>query len=356
MENYNYFSTADTNNFIFIRFPRKILKDKTFKDISLEAKVLYTLMLERTYISKANNWIDNNNRIYIKYTITEMASDLGCSEGTCYKALKELEAVNGNKLIERKRIGLGQPNVIYLKNIFTSDDCYDAKITDEHIPNDEKNESNEKTVTTTSSDSDINQGVQEPEHKTDISCKNTNEINDDFCSFKRDSSRPLNIKCQELQKIDTNNNNSNNIFYNKQSIYLSKYTNTLSDTDKIDMIDIHKTEEYIDLIKNNIDYYCFEDLPEKDRIIYESLYNVIIDVVCSTAKSFCIGKCEYPASVVKSRFTKLNFLHLQYVKECISSYAGRIGNIKAYMLSSLYNAPATMDIYYTQKVNSEFFV
>ena len=63
-----------------------------------------------------NGWLDEENRPYIIYTVENMMEDLGCSKPTCVKIMRELDSEKGIGLIEKKRRGLGKPDIIYVKN------------------------------------------------------------------------------------------------------------------------------------------------------------------------------------------------------------------------------------------------
>lgn len=85
--------------------------------LSSEAKILYGLMLDRVGLSRKNGWIDQNGNVYIQYTIEEMMSVLKWTRYRIYQLLDELDTKeNGIGLIERKRVGLNKPNLIYVKN------------------------------------------------------------------------------------------------------------------------------------------------------------------------------------------------------------------------------------------------
>lgn len=106
------------------------------------------------------------------------------------------------------------------------------------------------------------------------------------------------------------------------------------------------------LIRQNIEYehHMKFDRPD-ERSLYEELYAVICEVVCVRHRSVRVGGEEYPYALVKERFLKLGEEHLRYVIECMHNTSTRITNIKAYMITALYNAPMTMNHYYQQEVN-----
>ena len=103
---------------------------------------------------------------------------------------------------------------------------------------------------------------------------------------------------------------------------------------------------YIDDLKQSYPY-------DHGRI--DEILELLVDTVCSTAKTIrCAGE-DRPAEVVKSRFMKLDYGHIQYVLDCIHDNTTDIRNIKAYMLTTLYNAPITIDHYYQAKVNHDLY-
>lgn len=84
--------------------------------------MLYGLMLDRMSLSMKNGWLDAQNRAFIIYTVDEVMEDIGCARATCVKIMKELDTENGIGLIEKKRRGLGRPDIIYVKNFATTCD------------------------------------------------------------------------------------------------------------------------------------------------------------------------------------------------------------------------------------------
>ena len=92
-----------------------------------------------------------------------------------------------------------------------------------------------------------------------------------------------------------------------------------------------------------------------DREIFHELYEIICDVVCVKREKIRIEGEEYPYQLVKSRFLKLNSLHLEYVMHCMKETNTKIGNIRSYLITALYNAPNTMNHYYKQLVQHDMY-
>ena len=117
--NFDYYYGIEAEQFAFYRVPRLLIKDERFKGLSSDAKLLYGLMLDRMSLSMKNGWLDEENRAYIIYTVEAIMEDLGCAKATCVKIMKELDSEKGIGLIEKKRRGLGKPDIIYVKNFST---------------------------------------------------------------------------------------------------------------------------------------------------------------------------------------------------------------------------------------------
>lgn len=115
----NYFYGQQANQFAFYRIPKNLFSDERFRDLSIEAKLLYGILLDRMELSARNGWLDELDRVYIIFTIEEIMDCLGCANKKAGALLAELEKKAG--LIERKRQGLGKPNLIYVKNFASPD-------------------------------------------------------------------------------------------------------------------------------------------------------------------------------------------------------------------------------------------
>ncbi len=108
--------------YFFIRVPKILLQHEDYQRIAPDAKLLYSLLLDRVGVSLRNGWKDKQNRIYIIYPIAEIMEEMNCGKNKAVQLLDELEQKAG--LIERKRQGLGKPNLIYVKNIFRTVDNF----------------------------------------------------------------------------------------------------------------------------------------------------------------------------------------------------------------------------------------
>lgn len=119
---FDFYYGVEAEQFSFVRIPRVLFTDKdNFGDLSNEAKLLYGLLLERMELSRKNNWIDEHNRVYIIFKIEEIADRMNCGHEKACNILKELDDENGIGLISKKRRGMGQPAIIYVKNFIIAE-------------------------------------------------------------------------------------------------------------------------------------------------------------------------------------------------------------------------------------------
>lgn len=111
---YEYFYGAQAEQFSFYRIPKALFTEPNFRELSTDAKVLYGILLDRMSLSLKNQWLDAQNKVYIIFTVEEIMDALNCANQKATRLMVEQEKQAG--LIERKRQGLGRPNLIYVKN------------------------------------------------------------------------------------------------------------------------------------------------------------------------------------------------------------------------------------------------
>ena len=134
----------------------------------------------------------------------------------------------------------------------------------------------------------------------------------------------------------------NTLSKNNQSINL----------DGMDRMD--ERNRYEEIIRQNLDYDILCQDPKFDKDRFQEMIDIMLDAVCSTAPTIRINGEDMPQQVVKSRFLKLNSSHIEYVFEVMNKNPSDIRNIKAYLLTALYNASLTIDNYYSALVNHDF--
>ena len=157
---------------------------------------------------------------------------------------------------------------------------------------------------------------------------------------KPPSDTPLSGKPSQINTDQVITQERNTDLNNYQSINL----------DRMDRMD--ERELYREIIEENIEYEIMKDRPDGDRL--GEIVEIMLDAVCSTAPTIRINGEDMPQQVVKSRFLKLDSSHIEYVFHAMKECPSTIRNIRAYLLTTLYNAPATMDNFYSAKVNHDF--
>lgn len=314
---FDYYYGNEAEQFSFYRIPRILIKDERFKGISSDAKLLYGLMLDRMALSVKNGWFDEQNRAYIHYTMENVMDDLCCGREKCCKIFKELDTKHGIGLIEKKRQGLGKPDIIYVKNFLGAE---------ENVKPEEPGEANE---------------LQEVGKS-------------DFKEYAADCMRSTENELVEVPEWDSKYNYNN---YNKMSDTNLINQSEEDQTDSVENEDrMDEMEGYMQLIQDNLDYanhMWHDDTLKKDLL--EEIYQTICDVVCVRRKTIRIGGEDYPYELVKARFLKLNYSHAEYVIDRITKNLGKISNIKSYIITSLYNAPTTMNLFIQQEVQHDMY-
>ena len=338
---FDYYYGAEAEQFSFYRVPRLLIKDERFKGLSSDAKLLYGLMLDRMSLSMKNGWFDDENRAYIHYTVEDIMEDLGCARATCAKVIAELDSKKGIGLIEKKRQGLGKPDIIYVKNFVVVEQNIQPERTEKEPAN-----------------TDVSAEVQELNDKkfnnqTSRSSKTElQEIqNTDFRRFNNQTSGSSETEWADVQEVNPNYNNTN---YTDMS-----YNNPIYQSDsepKKEMDGMDDVNAYIEIIKENIEYeHHMKYDSYQDKGLYKELFRIICEVVCVKQKFVKIGGLDYPYQFVKERFLELDSSHLEYVIGCMQNTTSKISNIKAYMVTALYNAPSTINHYYQQEVQHDMY-
>ena len=348
---FDYYYGIEAEQFSFYRVPRLLIKDDRFKGLSSDAKLLYGLMLDRMSLSMKSGWLDGENRAYIIYTVDNIREDLGCSKEKAVKVLAELDTGRGIGLIEKIRRGLGRPDIIYVKNFIISESFSDR-------------ERGEKKPAS----ADVSTEVGKTDFKRSgnlTSRSRENRLQEvgktDFSRSGNLTSRGRENQLQEVGESDHNYTDSNQTKLNHTDM---SYTNPINQSaggvdnpvaqGKADMID--GVDSYMELIRSNIEYdHHMKYDSHRDKEMYEEIYKTICDVVCVGRKTIRINGEDYPYEMVKSRFLKLDGSHVEYVMGCMRESATKITNIRAYLITALYNAPSTMSHYYQQEVRHDMY-
>ena len=304
---YDYIYGMEAEQYAFVRVPKILLEHEYYQGISAEAKLLYGILLDRMSISVRNGWKDRLNRIYIIYTIEEIMRNMNCGNKKACQLLDELEDKAG--LIERKRQGLGKPNLIYVKNFIRFVD----KFGERHF---------------LKCQNDISGSVE----TTSLEVLNGNAINTD--NNETDSNRTDMIRIlpsfREEEHSDEVKRNEGNEISLDEEYYRKYFTETLE-------------------MKLLMERYPMQ----KDTLA--SILELLIEVCSSKKKTIRVAGDDRSAQVVKARLMKLTAEHIAYVLRGLNENTTKVRDTKAYMLTTLYNSPVSIDTYYQLLVNHDMY-
>ena len=370
---FDYFYGIEAEQFSFIRLPKLLFRDRHFEGLSLEAKVVYGLLLDRMSLSLKNSWIDDENRVYIIYTVTSIAEDIGCSKDKAGRILSELDSLRGIGLVERKRRGLGRPDIIYVKKFVklmdrSGDDPERAQPDERTDAAPEKadngfSEAGYEEKITVFSDDEAEDGVGKDIENVDKSTENLLNLQDTLSRDRKlrfqetadnDFKKPQNTisgdrktRLQEAAESGPNKTDINNTEYNNTSSFPKGSSRPIKLVDNRHLTD--EDEEDIRQIKENILYDWHMKTDEgSEKKIYHELYEVIKDMVVGKRETVTVEKATYPYRYVRERFMSLNHEHLEYVRTEVVKNQGKIHCLKKFMETALFNAPATINTHYSQ--------
>ena len=332
---FDYFRGMEAEQYSFYRVPKVLFTAECFKSLSCEAKVLYGLMLDRMSLSIKNRWFDEEDRVYIIFTVEEIAELLNCGTQKAVKLMKELDDNQGIGLIEKKRLGLGKPNVIYVKNFILKEKRSSEQIgkVPENLGNTQNSENHNSRIVKTT-----NQELPESQFKND----------------ENHNSGVVKTTIQECPKSQSNNTDINNTDFNETDSIQSYLSPSAGEVRPVGEDVIERMETYRALLQENIDYECFPDRREKEDV--DELIELMVEILMMPDDSVVrIGGADKPVSVVKSRFLKLTYSHIEYVLFSLHRNTSKVANIKAYLLTTLYNLSMTMNHYYQAEVNHDLY-
>ena len=114
-------------------------------------------------------------------------------------------------------------------------------------------------------------------------------------------------------------------------------------------------EEAKETVRENIEYDCLISDPRQNRERLDEVVDLIAETLCSRKQYIVVAGDEYPAELVKEKLLKITASHIEYVFDCLDQNTTYVRNIKKYLLASLFNAPSTMDSYYSALVNHDMY-
>lgn len=376
---FDYYYGAQAEQFNFIRIPKSMIVDPMFADLSVNAKLLYGVLLDRMNLSMKNRWFDSENRVYIIYQIAEIMEDFNFSKKTAVRYLNELEDFG---LVEKKRRGLGLPSLLYVKNFIVLQDHSEPDDTDFNDKSEEDNLSENmknfvnteqetsrgvETYTSRSVGMGTSKGVEQETLRGEGTYTSGNVDVETSKGVRQVTSRGVKSTLQEVTEKDpliskTNNSNTN---MNNTDLSNTKTNNTKESNiilsnpvvkqaiDRMGRDEESIFEKYKKMVKKNVDYDVLIDRHYIEKSIIDGMVNLIVETMISENDYIVISSTKFPKETVKSRFSKLDISHIEYVLECMNHNTTKIKNIKKYLLAALYNAPTTIDSYYKARVQHD---
>ncbi|WP_217959419.1 DUF6017 domain-containing protein [Acutalibacter muris] len=302
---FEYFYGGESEQFSFYRIPRQLIVGPEFKHVSTDAKLLYGLMLDRMGLSARNSWYDEENRVFIYYPLDEIKEALNCGNDKAVKLLAELDSGKGIGLIQRVKQGQGRPARIYVKRFTTRE-----------VPPQTGNPPSPPP--------------RNPDFgKTEVK------------SSENQKSRLLENRSADFGKSECNYTYKNQTERNQTNPSIQPLADGMDW--QACRKEVMENISYDQLVKE----YSSEDV--------EGVTDLITDILTSTQPTVRIGKEEFPLSVVQSRFRRLDETHIQYVFDSLRRNTTKVRNIRAYLLTSLYNAPATIGQFYQAEVQHDLY-
>ena len=160
---------------------------------------------------------------------------------------------------------------------------------------------------------------------------------------------------ENTAQLNTNKSNKKELNTDISNTYpIKSYQKEPEPTkEKSDRIGYDEVETYRQIIKENIDYDVLSVNHNRDAAMLDEIVDLMTETVCTQKSSLVIAGDTYPAAIVKSKLLKLTSEHIEYVIDCMRENTSDIRNIKKYLLAALFNAPSTIDSYYTTKVHHD---
>ena len=366
---FDYYTGAQAEQFSFIRIPKLLLLHETFSPLSIQAKLLYAVLLDRMSLSVKNHWVDTKNRAYIIYPVEEIVQDLGFTRKKAMDVLAELETFG---LVTKKRRGRGLPNYLYVMDFLSgiaqqaglkSRNRRDTLGTSEPGPSvwDMRGTGSSTSVGTplhvrssetgTSERQEEVLGVQEPASQ-EVPKPTLPEVPE---------LSPLEVPESVLQEVPKSTLLKNKTYLNQTDRNQTGKANilsypTISSPDNGMGSDGKRPSSVVLLRKQVRERIGYEDLlisNSGDREIIDGIVELILEMELSGKPEMVIAGDSFPTELIQERFQRLRRDHVEYVLECMNVSSVRVRNMKKYLLAALLNATSTIGSYYGMLVRSD---
>ena len=362
----------------FIRMPRALM-DEVYSDISTEVKYLYALMLDRVSLSMRKGWRDNDGRVYIYFTLKDAERQLKVGKNKAVNLFKRLEELD---LIRRRKQGQGKPARVYVRRL--------VKGSKENAPETEvmtsvpSAEAAPMPEATPESPETLPKEIEIPVEDVKLPAPTTEEERDQSATLAEtapaapDGIAGLLADCavgvRRLGDILTQRlANGGGIPMNANSAGIAGNANgggipanaaaPVARTETVGKPVYEKSAYYLSMYEGdkwrNVSMVRKEILDNLDLSIIQNEYameqiwgyvEIMVQACCEQTPTVRINGTEYSRATVRRRMCQLDATHLEYVYDCMKECAPKVHNLRAYILTALFNSYDTLDIYYDAKV------
>ena len=376
--NLDYFYGNEAGQFRFYRVPKALFGG----ELSLEAATLYSLMLDRVGLSVKNGWLDSLGRVFIYFVQKDVQKLLRCGHNRATAFMRELERFG---LIERRRQGLGKPAIIYVKNFSACENdalknaanvAAGPVRSEEAVPPIQQEDASHQALFSTSEEAVKTARTRQSRVPAEgsLDCPNraandTEKKETELSETNRTLPQPLavassaslaSLQAAKLTRyaapsLPTRTAYPQGARRIRKAAKPPAAVRSLGSSGGPKGRNLMDEMDWIrDEIRENIDY---EDLlwdHPCDSEIFDGYVELMVEAACSTKQTVRICGQDIPTAIVRNRFLGLKREHITYVRDCLCSSTTDIGNIKAYTLAALYNAPVTMEQYYAARISWDF--
>lgn len=303
---FQYFIGDESEQFTFIKVPKIFFTDEYFSELSYGAKIIYGLLLDRMSLSKKNGWMDNQNRIYVIYTIDSIQEDFHVSKTVAVKFMKELEDFG---LIEKKR----RPNsatLLYIKNFITL-----------------KAEGDKSQIIKGSPYSKL------PEVQN-MEVQNVDFQKDEQIQGSLKSGLPEN-RLPEVQNMESNKTNINNTYIDESSSYTNQYFKEDEEIKEKEWEGLNDDDIKI-LVKNRIQYVKGTEFQNQE--IVDQVIESLKEIFKSRKQSHLIDNNMVTMDLIKEKIWSCmnpdDFFDV--VQNISANGADQIYNLTSYVIKCFY--------------------
>lgn len=247
----DFYYGREAEQFTFYRLPKALITDERFKEMTNNAKLLYGLMLDRMSLSKKRGWLDEENKVFIKYSLNNIEEDLNISRKTSGSLLKELEAIGLIEMVQKT----GMANIIYVKN-FVSEGSQEM-----HKPGDSENQCEKETSV-----------KSEPVEKGN-QCKNSTSENIPLVEKSDQWKNSTSVNIAPVEKRNQCKNGTSRAFEPVENLHQCNFdTGTRVKTTPVPVEKLHPSNIEIDNKMNNTNpiSQSYQRFDGNDELFYSS--------------------------------------------------------------------------------------